>query len=303
METSGYSVLASTFRAASQDSPPQPTLALGPQPFPRPSIGHICTQCRNIPLDLLLLGSSFFSNRCKGNHAEGENCKGKHSITCDHCKSPIEDVHYHCHVCNEGDFDICSSCKEKGDHCLQEQHKMVKRKFDKGIVREIDETGFTRHHPGVTRELIEEWSVPPYRLHESYEDLAASADGGCHSCCTLVTWLEGQVDESRTDTAVYIENRPLLVPQHVYGMIEMMKMFALEPDLDNEADAGLPTAVVAVRAERDPEQPVFWDEKQDDAVEYLSFEIRGGDKLYHSRNIHWGRENSEFSIVRAQTQC
>ncbi|KAJ0109966.1 HET-domain-containing protein [Diaporthe amygdali] len=168
---------------------------------------------------------------------------------------------------------------------------MVKRVFDEGLVREVDESGPTRYHPGITRELIEEWSVRPYRLHKSFRDLVASADGGCHSCATLVTRLDGQVDDARSDKAVYIENRPLFLPPDVRHVIGMFKMMALEPDLDNEADEGLPTVVVAVRAERDPEKPIFWDPTRDVAVEYLSFEIRGDDRLYHSRHIHWGRGN------------
>lgn len=291
MATQGYALAASAFNAGSQG--PQPSSALGPSSFPRPSIGHICAQCRNIPVELLMLGSSFFSKRCKGRHAEGENCKGKHNISCAHCQSPIRDAHHHCHICNEGDFDLCSACKEEGKHCLQGGHKMVKRTFDEQLIREVDETGITKHHPGVTRAMIEKWSVTPYRLHKSFKDLAASADSGCHSCCTLLTRLDGQVDEGHSDTAVYIENRPLFFPPNTRGVMGLFKMMALEPDLDDDADEGLPTAVVAVRSERDPAKPVFWDPDQDVAVEYLPFEIQGGDRLYQSRHVHWGRGNGK----------
>lgn len=295
MATRGYAVASSALNAGSRGL--QPRSALGPSSFPRPSIGHICAQCRNIPVDLLMLGSSFFSQRCKGRHAEGENCKGKHSISCDHCQSPIQDAYHHCYICNGGNFDLCSACKEEGKECLQEGHKMVKRTFDGQLIREVDETGITNYHPGVTRAMIEKWSVTPYRLHKSFKDLVASADSGCHSCSTLVTRLDGQVDEGHSGTAVYIENRPLALPTDIRGAMALFKMMALEPDLDDNADEGLPTAVVAVRSERDPAKPVFWDPDQDVAVEYLSFEIQGGHRLYQSRHVHWGRGNGKALIL------
>ena len=50
-------------------------------------------------------------------------------ITCDNCLSIIPDVgtHYHCKICNNGDFDICHNCIANQAFCLDGSHKLIKR--------------------------------------------------------------------------------------------------------------------------------------------------------------------------------
>jgi ankyrin repeat protein len=54
-------------------------------------------------------------------------------IFCDICISNIPDVdiHHHCRICDNGDFDICQECIVSGAFCLDYSHKLVRR-----IVRE-----------------------------------------------------------------------------------------------------------------------------------------------------------------------
>ena len=52
---------------------------------------------------------------------------GNFSICCNKCREPIPDVHWHCGICDLGDFDLCGDCVEKGDLCDNEDHWLIKR--------------------------------------------------------------------------------------------------------------------------------------------------------------------------------
>ena len=57
---------------------------------------------------------------------------------CDECGGLARDINYHCNVCDEGDFDLCSTCVSQGVHCFVPQHRLVKRVFRNG--RFVDES-------------------------------------------------------------------------------------------------------------------------------------------------------------------
>ena len=53
------------------------------------------------------------------------------TICCNNCDKPIPDAHWHCSICERGDFDLCQHCVEKGCLCDSEDHWLIKR-FVKG---------------------------------------------------------------------------------------------------------------------------------------------------------------------------
>lgn len=56
------------------------------------------------------------------------------TVFCNHCSRSISNVHYHCGVCDDGDFDLCMDCTGKGMACLDESHWMIKRTIQDGRV-------------------------------------------------------------------------------------------------------------------------------------------------------------------------
>jgi ankyrin repeat protein len=51
------------------------------------------------------------------------------NLVCDICTirvAPAE-FHYHCHICGNGDWDICAECEDLGMVCLDDTHVLVKR--------------------------------------------------------------------------------------------------------------------------------------------------------------------------------
>jgi ankyrin repeat protein len=67
-------------------------------------------------------------------------------VCCNICVSSIPngDVHYHCGICDSGDFDICRECIASEYLCLDHSHKLVKRIFKCGTLVEVpDKTPHT----------------------------------------------------------------------------------------------------------------------------------------------------------------
>jgi next-to-BRCA1 protein 1 len=55
-------------------------------------------------------------------------------VFCNHCNQPMEDEHFHCSICDHGDYDLCPSCVNAGIHCPGSGHWMVKRFVKDGCV-------------------------------------------------------------------------------------------------------------------------------------------------------------------------
>lgn len=52
---------------------------------------------------------------------------GNFSVCCNNCDRTIPDAHYHCSTCDDGDFDLCPECVEKGVSCYNSDHWLLKR--------------------------------------------------------------------------------------------------------------------------------------------------------------------------------
>lgn len=56
------------------------------------------------------------------------------TICCNNCDDAIPDVHWHCGICDMGDFDLCKDCVDKGILCPNEDHWLIKRSVKDGKV-------------------------------------------------------------------------------------------------------------------------------------------------------------------------
>lgn len=57
-----------------------------------------------------------------------------YAVYCNICSANVDSVHYHCGVCDSGDYDLCEQCVEDGKHCNNAEHWMIKRTIVKGEV-------------------------------------------------------------------------------------------------------------------------------------------------------------------------
>ena len=56
------------------------------------------------------------------------------AVCCNNCKKTIPGSHYHCSTCDDGDFDLCQPCVDRGTTCYSNAHWLIKRSIVNGQV-------------------------------------------------------------------------------------------------------------------------------------------------------------------------
>lgn len=59
---------------------------------------------------------------------------GMFCIDCNNCGRSIANEHYHCSICEHGDYDLCPQCVDDGASCRGEGHWLIKRVVANGVV-------------------------------------------------------------------------------------------------------------------------------------------------------------------------
>jgi len=52
---------------------------------------------------------------------------GAVTVTCDVCDWRVDDVHFHCSICDNGDYDLCEDCYQSGKRCPVKGHQFSRR--------------------------------------------------------------------------------------------------------------------------------------------------------------------------------
>ena len=63
-----------------------------------------------------------------------EAAGGAFCIDCNQCGQSIPNEHYHCSICDDGDYDLCQDCVSRGALCHNEGHWLIKRIVQDGVV-------------------------------------------------------------------------------------------------------------------------------------------------------------------------
>jgi next-to-BRCA1 protein 1 len=97
--------------------------------------------------------ASFFQNLAEGSTNLEEQFKhlmndthraavgGVWQVFCNNCDKPMNDAHFHCSICDDGDYDLCQSCVFAGAGCQGEEHWLIKRFIADGkVVNSTTET-------------------------------------------------------------------------------------------------------------------------------------------------------------------
>ena len=146
------------------------------------------------------------------------------TVCCNNCNSTIPDAHWHCSICDDGDYDICGECVAKGIHCGVEGHFLIKRSIEKGKV--ISSTTETLPSKAIQVENGKE--VPgAFTSNKKEEHLPETLEMSrtCNSCVNgafrSIQLLEKIVltklafEESNFVTCMVCEDYDLCIPCHV----------------------------------------------------------------------------------------
>nr|URN46144.1 Nbr1 [Thermochaetoides thermophila] len=60
--------------------------------------------------------------------------RSHYAVCCNNCDRTIPDAHYHCSTCDDGDFDLCQECVDRGVTCKGADHWMIKRFVRDGVI-------------------------------------------------------------------------------------------------------------------------------------------------------------------------
>ncbi|KAJ5566316.1 Zinc finger ZZ-type [Penicillium sp. DV-2018c] len=110
---------------------------------------------------------------------------GMFCIDCNKCGRSIANAHYHCSICENGDYDLCLQCVGSGVTCDGEAHWLIKRTVINGVVtNSTTETIPPRNQPAeskplagtpVQREVI---TKPVIQVPESAQESARESTPG-----------------------------------------------------------------------------------------------------------------------------
>lgn len=107
------------------------------------------------------------------------------SIFCNRCDHPIPDTHWHCSACDDGDYDLCAKCVDKGFLCNNQKHWMIKRFMQDGKV--INST--TEILPAKSASEPEQKEISGAFVPDIKQDLMASLERTCNSCVQGTSFL------------------------------------------------------------------------------------------------------------------
>ncbi|KAH8157148.1 hypothetical protein CIB48_g11098 [Xylaria polymorpha] len=75
-------------------------------------------------------------NETKDSVVEQQECmKRPFTVCCNSCDQSVPEAHFHCSICDEGDFDLCQECVDRGITCYGDGHWLIKRTVVDGDIK------------------------------------------------------------------------------------------------------------------------------------------------------------------------
>ena len=96
------------------------------------------------------------------------------TVHCNNCNDTISNLHWHCGICEEGDYDLCPNCIDFGVHCEIDSHFLIKRSIENGRV--VNSTMETATRTPIVAGTTEKAPV------EVKEDIESEMTRTCNCC-------------------------------------------------------------------------------------------------------------------------
>lgn len=162
--------------------------------------------------------AAFFQNLAEGSTNLEEQFKhlmndthraavgGVWQVFCNNCDKPMKDAHFHCSICDDGDYDLCQSCVTAGAGCHGEEHWLIKRFIADGkVVNSTTETIAPRSSkvteaplkPDVPTFKAEPLRSTPRRMENRTKiDVASLLNASTRTCNACVQGKQSDVQKS-----------------------------------------------------------------------------------------------------------
>ncbi|KAF9741816.1 hypothetical protein PMIN03_002049 [Paraphaeosphaeria minitans] len=136
---------------------------------------------------------SFFSSLAAGSRnadlafrPKMETVQTSWVVYCNNCNIAMEDEHYHCSICDHGDYDLCPSCVESGIHCPGSGHWMVKRFVKNGSVVNSNTERLTPKKPQAEHEIPGAFTEEKQSVPEVVQKQEAEEPTRTCNCCVQI---------------------------------------------------------------------------------------------------------------------
>ena len=128
-----------------------------------------------------------------------------YTIDCNHCGSSVPNEHFHCGICEGGDFDLCKGCIDAGVTCDGDEHWLLKRTIYNGAV--VPSTTETLPPKKMSKAATapQEELVTPISPEQDSDDLT------CNSCICRERIPDGVMD--LTDSTLEMPAREFVTCQ------------------------------------------------------------------------------------------
>lgn len=105
------------------------------------------------------------------------------SVYCNNCDKMVNNAHYHCSICDDGDYDLCEECVTGGKLCPGEGHWLIKRVFKEGNIISSTTERLPPKFRAPTPEERDMHSIPGAFKDEKF--VPAQPTRTCN-CCVIV---------------------------------------------------------------------------------------------------------------------
>ena len=109
------------------------------------------------------------------------------SVYCNNCDHAVTDEHFHCSICDSGDYDLCPDCVARGHLCPGEGHWLIKRFVKDGQVinsttERISPRKIKKEEPEIKKEIPGAFTDDSKTL----ADVPRFASRTCNSCVIVL---------------------------------------------------------------------------------------------------------------------
>ncbi|EMC92468.1 hypothetical protein BAUCODRAFT_38535 [Baudoinia panamericana UAMH 10762] len=113
------------------------------------------------------------------------------SVYCNECDKPMANAHFHCSICDGGDYDLCEECVDGGKLCPGEGHWLIKRFIENGkVINSTTERISPRMKKPIKAEQVEIKQEMPGAFAEDTKTLLAEEPRmptrTCNSCVVVL---------------------------------------------------------------------------------------------------------------------
>ncbi|GAB1315092.1 hypothetical protein MFIFM68171_05302 [Madurella fahalii] len=168
--------------------------------------------------------------------------RGNYAVCCNSCDQTIPDAHYHCSTCDDGDFDLCQECVDRGTTCNGPNHWLIKRFVKNGtIINSTTERLAPKQKQKAQPSEASAQAPPvPERIIPVFNDFLYSSIRTCNCCVQELPEVDfvhcttcEDYDLCRT---CFAKNRHGHHPKHAF--VAAVEGTRLEPEVSRRLTAG-----------------------------------------------------------------